>query len=93
MLSESDKQFIKANVEKGVDWLLEQTKRTKKEIENFISTIKVNPKAERVRKKMTPTKGVSVMSQGVSEIVDEVRKTKRNTADYIYKIRKDEDTY
>lgn len=91
MLSESDKEFIKNNSDKSVEWLIEQTKRSKKDVEGFLQTLsKKNPLADRVRKQVSPKKGTSIMTGGVSGILDDTKNSKKNPPPYIHKIRPEE---
>lgn len=91
MLSESDKEFIKNNLDKSAEWLIEQTKRSKKDVDEFLKTLsKNNPLADRVRKQTSPKKGVSIMTGGVSGILDKIEKGKKNPPPHIHKIRPEE---
>ena len=91
MLSESDKQFIKLNQDKDIDWLIEQTKRSKKDIEAYLQEqTKKNPLAERVRKQTSGKKGTTVMTGGVSGIADSIKSNQKDNSSYIHKIRPNE---
>ena len=89
MLSESDKEFIQTNHEKDIDWLVEQTKRSKKDIESYLSGyVKKNALANRVRNQVSSKKGTAIMTGTVSSITDEIKKNRTNTdAEHIHKIR------
>lgn len=89
MLSESDKEFIQTNHEKDIDWLVEQTKRSKKDIEAYLSGyVKKNALANRVRNQVSSKKGTAIMTGTVSNITDEIKKNRTNTdAEHIHKIR------